>query len=189
MGEIKRGFIVFILFSVLTGLIYPVLITGVAQVFWKDKANGSLIIKDKEAIGSKLIGQAFTSSRYFHGRPSVVDYKGSVSSASNLGPTSSKLIENVQKQVIRTRAENGLEIDSKIPADLVLSSASGLDPHISLDSALLQVTRIAKVREITLDKVKSLIYKNLEEPQFKFLGQNRVNVLTLNLELDKLLNE
>ena len=185
MGEIKRGLIIFVLFSVLTGLIYPIFITGIAQIFWKDKANGSLIIKDRRVIGSKLIGQDFTSPRYFNGRPSVVDYKGSVSSASNLGQTSSKLVENVQKQINKVRSENSLVTDSKIPADLVLSSASGLDPHISLDSALLQVSRIARVRGITMDKLKSIIYKNLEEPQFKFLGQKRVNVLTLNLELDK----
>ncbi|MBI1858304.1 MAG: potassium-transporting ATPase subunit KdpC [Candidatus Melainabacteria bacterium] len=185
MGEIKRGFIIFILFSVLTGLMYPVIITGLAQVFWKDKANGSLIVSNKKVIGSKLIGQKFTSPQYFHARPSAIDYKGNISGASNLGPTSSKLIENAQKEINSVRSENALGKDSKIPADLVLSSASGLDPHISLDSALLQAPRIAKIRGITLDKMNKLIYKNLEEPLFKFLGQKRVNVLTLNLELEK----
>lgn len=186
MGEIKRGLIIFILFSVMAGILYPIFITGVAQVFWKNQANGSLIKVGDNILGSKLIGQKFTSSKYFHGRPSIVNYKGNISGASNLGPTSKKLIENAKIEINKVRNENNLRLDSKISADLVLSSASGLDPHISLDSALLQASRIAKVRGVVLDKVKGLIYKNLEEPQFKFLGQKRVNVLTLNLDLDKI---
>ena len=186
MNEIKSGLIIFILLSVLTGLIYPVFITSLAQVFWKDKANGNLIIKDKKIIGSKLIGQDFTSSQYFHGRPSSIGYGGNISGASNLGSTNSKLITNTEKQISEVRNENNLLVDSKMPSDLVLSSASGLDPHISLDSALLQASRIATVRGIALDKLKKIIYKNLEEPQLGFLGQRRINVLTLNLDLDKI---
>ena len=186
MGEIKRGFIIFILFSIFTGLIYPFFITGIAQVFWREKANGSLIVKDEKIIGSKLIGQDFTSPEYFHGRPSAVSYKGSISGASNLGPTSKKLFETVEQEIKKVRTENNLPANTKIPADLVLSSASGLDPHISLESAYLQAPRVAQVRGISLDDVKKLVVKNIEKPQLKFLGQTTVNVLRLNLELDRI---
>lgn len=131
-----------------------------------------------------FIGQKFTSSKYFHGRPSTVDYKGSVSGASNLGPTSKKLMEVTKQEVNKVRIENNISANTEIPGDLVLTSASGLDPHISLESALLQAPRIARVRGVMVEEIKKLVYKNLEEPQFKFLGQKRVNVLTLNLNLD-----
>lgn len=185
MGEVKRGLIIFILFSILTGLIYPFFITSISQILWKEKSNGSLVKKEAVVVGSTLLGQNFTSPRYFHGRPSSVDYKGSISGASNLGPTSKKFFENTSKQIDMVRSENHLSVDYKIPADLVLASASGLDPHISLDSALLQANRIANTRGINIDEVKRLIHKNLEEPQFKLLGQKRVNVLSLNLALDE----
>lgn len=186
MKEIKQGFIFFILFSILTGLIYPIFITALAQVVWRDKANGSLIRVENKIMGSKLIGQKFTDPKYFHSRPSAIDYKGSVSGASNLGPTNKKLIVAVEKEVSRARIENDLETNTKIPADLVLSSASGLDPHISLEAAYLQAPRIASVRDISLNEVKRLILKNTENPQFKFLGKTKVNVLAINLELDSL---
>ena len=185
MKEIKQGFIIFILFAILTGIIYPIFVTGIAQVVWKDKANGSLIKVDGKVIGSKLIGQKFTDPQYFHGRPSAVDYKGSISGASNLGPTSKKLFEAARQEIERVRTENNLSNDMKIPADLVLSSASGLDSHISLKSALLQAPRVAQARGISLENVKALIVKNTEKPQFKFLGQTKINVLALNLELDR----
>ena len=185
MKEIKQGFMIFILFSILTGLIYPAFVTVVAQIIWKDKANGSLIKIDGKVIGSKLIGQKFTGSKYFYGRPSAVDYKGSISGASNLGPTSKKLFETVEQEIKKVRAENNLPANAKIPGDLVLSSASGLDPHISLESAYLQASRVAQARGISLDEVKKLIMKNTDKPQFNFLGQRRVNILALNLELDK----
>ncbi len=186
MGEVKRGLIIFILFSILTGLIYPFFIAGIGQILWKEKANGSLVKKENVVIGSKLLGQNFSNPRYFHGRPSYVDYKGSISGASNLGPTSKKLFENASRQINLIRNENNLSADYKIPADLILASASGLDPHISLDSALLQANRIANTRGINIDEVKRLIHKNLEEPQFKLLGQKRINVLNLNLALDEI---
>ena len=186
MKEIKQGFMIFILFSVLTGLIYPSFITAIAQIVWKEKANGSLIKVDEKVIGSKLIGQKFISSKYFHGRPSAVDYKGSISGASNLGPTSKKLFETVEQEIKKVRTENNLPANTKIPADLVLSSASGLDPHISLESAYLQAPRVAQARGILLDDVKKLVVKNIEKPQLKFLGQTTVNVLRLNLELDRI---
>ena len=185
MQEIKRGLIIFLLLTVLTGLIYPLFITGVAQLVWFSKANGSLLTKDGRIIGSKLIGQMFSSPQYFHGRPSSVNYKGNISGASNLGPTSKKLLEQVQNQINNVRKENFLSDDSPISSDLVLSSGSGLDPHISKEAALLQAPRIARVRNIGLEKVQELIHKNTELPELKIFGQSRVNVLKLNLDLDK----
>ena len=184
MQEIKRGSIIFLLLTVLTGLAYPLFITGAAQLIWSHQANGSLIKKNGHVVGSKLIGQMFSSPKYFHGRPSSVDYKGSVSGASNLGPTSKKLFQETQKQINKVREENLLPDDSPLPADLVLSSGSGLDPHISKEAALLQAPRIARERNISLEKVQELIHKNIELPQLKIFGQPRINVLMLNLDLD-----
>ncbi len=186
MKEIKQGFIIFILFSILTGLAYPVFVTGVAQIIWRDNANGSLIRVENKVIGSKLIGQSFTSAKYFHGRPSATDYKGSISGATNLGPTSKKLMEITENEITKLRVENNLSKNVNIPGDLVLSSASGLDPHISPESALLQAQRVAKARGISLENVKQLILKTKEKPQFKILGQRRINVLELNLSLDRI---
>ncbi|MBI2996249.1 MAG: potassium-transporting ATPase subunit KdpC [Candidatus Melainabacteria bacterium] len=188
MQEIKRGLIIFLLLTILTGLIYPFLITGIAQLIWPYKANGSLITKDGHIVGSKLIGQKFLSPRYFHGRPSSIDYKGDISGSSNLGPTSKKLLEEVQKQINKVREENMLLNDLLIPPDIVLSSASGLDPHISQEAAFLQALRVAKARGIPVEKVQELIYKNTELPQFKIFDKPKVNVLTLNLDLELLLS-
>ena len=177
MQEIKRGLIIFLLLTVLTGLVYPLFITGVAQLVWSHKANGSLITNNGHIVGSELIGQAFSSPKYFHGR---------ISGVSNLGPTSKKLLEQTQKQINKVRQENLLPNNLPVPADLVLSSGSGLDPHISQEAAFLQAQRVAKVRNISLEKVQELIHKNTEPPQLKIFGQQRVNVLGLNLDLDKL---
>ena len=185
MQEIKRGLIVFLLLTILTGLFYPLFITGVAQLVWSHKANGSLITKSGHVVGSKLIGQAFLNPKYFHGRPSAIDYKGSISGASNLGPTSKKLLEQVQKQINKVREENALLSNASVPADLVLSSGSGLDPHISEEAALLQAPRVARARNISLENVQKLIRRNIESPQLKIFGRQKVNVLMLNLDLDK----
>ncbi len=184
MGVLKQGFIIFIIFSVLTGIIYPVFITTIVQLVMKDKANGSFIKLNGRIIGSELIGQKFTSSKYFHGRPSAIDYSGNISGASNLGPTSRKLIELTGSEINKVKVRNNLAPDVKIPADLVLSSASGLDPHISLQSALLQVSRVASERGVAREDLVKLVVKNTEKPQLGFLGEERVNVLKLNLELD-----
>ncbi len=189
MQEIKRGLIIFLLFTVLTGLIYPLFITWVAQLIWSYQANGSLITKDGHTVGSKLIGQMFSSPKYFHGRPSAVGYKGNVSGGSNLGPTSKKLFQETQNQINKVREENKLKNDLPLPADLVLSSGSGLDPHISKEAALLQAPRIARERNISLEKIQKLIYKNTEPPQLKIFGQSRVNVLKLNLDLEHSINK
>lgn len=185
MKILKQGFILFVIFSILTGVVYPVSITIIAQLIMKDKANGSLIKSNGRIIGSELIGQKFISSKYFHGRPSATDYSANISGASNLGPTSKKLFELVEKEINKIKVENNLASNIKIPADLVLASASGLDPHVSLESALLQAQRVANERGISREDVVVIIKKHIERPQFGFLGQERVNVLKLNLELDR----
>ena len=186
MQEIKRGLIIFLLLTVLTGLIYPLFITGIAQLIWSSKANGSLITKNGHVVGSNLIGQRFSKPEYFHGRPSRVDYRGSISGASNLGPTSRKFLQETQKQITQVREENKLQNNLPLPADLVLSSGSGLDPHISKEAAILQAPRVAKARHISLETVQKLIHKNTELPELKIFGQPRVNVLGLNLDLENL---
>lgn len=185
MQELKNSLILFLIFTALTGLVFPLFITSVAQILWNKKANGSLITKNKTVIGSKLIGQMFTSPKYFHGRSSSSNYSGDISGGSNFGPTNKKFIDEVQERIDKVRA--GLKPAlTPIPPDLVLSSGSGLDPHISLESALLQVERIAVARNIAQEKIQELIKENTEPPQFGFLGEERVNVLKLNLKLDKL---
>ncbi len=165
---------------------YTYLLTGVAQVTLPDKANGSLIYVNGELVGSELIGQSFTTPGYFHGRPSATDYKGDEAAGSHLGPTSAKLMEEVRQRVEQVRSENGLAPDATVPADLVLASASGLDPHISVKSAVLQVSRVAKVRGLPESEVNSLVNSHIEPPQFGVLGNEKVNVLRLNLALDEL---
>jgi K+-transporting ATPase ATPase C chain len=184
--EIKSGFIVFLFFMVLSGFLYPLFITGVAQVIWNKNANGSLIIKDSRVVGSELIGQEFKSPAYFHGRPSSVNYAGNKSGATNLGPTSKKLSDVTRENVLLIRNENGLSVDTKIPSDLTLGSASGLDPHISIEAAKLQVPRIASMRNLPKKKIEELLNKHIESEQFGILGKKRVNVLELNIDLDKI---
>ncbi|MDP2931144.1 MAG: potassium-transporting ATPase subunit KdpC [Chloroflexota bacterium] len=161
-------------------------VTAVAQITMPDKANGSLLYVDGQLVGSELIGQSFTSPGYFHGRPSAKDYEGHESAGSNLGPTSAKLMEQVSQRVEQVRRENGLAADAPVPADLVLASASGLDPHISVKSAMLQVPRVANTRGLPEAVVRSLVNGHIEPPQFGILGAEKVNVLKLNLALDKL---
>ena len=182
--EIKSGFVVFLFFTVLSGLLYPLLITGIAQLIWNDKANGSLIKLNNKIIGSKLVGKKFRNPAYFHGRPSNVVYAGNKSGATNLGPTSKKLVEETKKNILLIRNENNLSGDTKIPADLVFNSASGLDPHISPEAARLQIPRISKVRGIPEEKMQKLLYKHIESEQLGILGSQRVNVLELNIDLE-----
>lgn len=165
---------------------FTYLITGAAQVTMPEQANGSLLYVNGELVGSELIGQSFTSPGYFHGRPSVTDYTGDNSAASNLGPSSAKLMDEIRQRVEQVRQENGLAADSSVPADLVTTSASGLDPHISPDSARLQVGRVAKARGLEESAVKSLVEQHIEPPQFGALGAEKVNVLKLNVALDEL---
>jgi K+-transporting ATPase ATPase C chain len=188
MGEIKSAVAVFVVFSLLAGMIYPLAITGVVQTLMPEKAEGSLLRADGRIVGSELIGQMFGSPAYFHGRPSYVEYHANGSGGSNLGPSSSRLIELAKQNADQVRRENDLPPNSSIPADLVLYSGSGLDPDISVDSARLQVRRVAEARILKVSEVDKLVDENIQTSFYGILGQNRVNVLKLNIELDNLAN-
>jgi len=178
-----------LIMTVLTGVIYPFFMTGVAQLTFRAKANGSLIIKDGKIIGSELIGQKFDSTIYFWSRPSAIDYNPIPSAASNLGPTSDKLKKQVVERRILFATMNTITDTTAIPKEMIFASASGLDPHISQKAALLQVDRVVKARNFNTIQKQNLVQsvKNLTEtPQFLVLGEERVNVLVLNLELNKL---
>jgi potassium-transporting ATPase KdpC subunit len=188
MKTFKRTLIFFILFSVLTGLAYPLLITGLCQLILPHKANGSLVVANGKAVGSDLIGQNFTSPKYFNGRPSAIEkpYDASNSGASNFGPSNAKFLEEVKKRIGKVREENGLRPDAPVPADLVLASGSGLDPHISLDAALIQVSRVANARKVPEAQMRETVEKLTESPFLGLAGEKRVNVLKLNLAADSL---
>jgi K+-transporting ATPase ATPase C chain len=178
-----------LIMTILTGIIYPLLMTGLAQLSFPSKANGSLIMKDGKIIGSELIGQKFDSTIYFWSRPSAIDYNPIPSGASNLGPTSDKLKKQVAERRILFATLNSITDTTTIPKEMIFASASGLDPHISQKAALLQVDRIAKARNFNTIQKQNLVQsvKDLTETlQFLVLGEERVNVLVLNLELNKL---
>jgi potassium-transporting ATPase KdpC subunit len=175
--------------TVLTGLVYPLIMTGIAQVTFPARSNGSLIIKDGKIIGSELIGQKFDSSIYFWSRPSAINYNPVPSGASNYGPTSDTL-----KKLVTLRREfftrmNSITEASSIPKEMIFASASGLDPDISREAALMQVDRISEARHFTIsekEKLRKNVMDLTREPQFFCLGEERVNVLMLNIELDKI---
>jgi len=180
---------IFLFFTVLTGIVYPLFITGFAQLFFPGKANGSLIFKNNKTIGSELIGQQFDTSIYFMSRPSAISYNPLPSGGSNYGPTSAKLkrlvVERRQKFIVC----NELDSLTEIPSEMLFASASGLDPHISQKAAYLQVERIAQSRNFNSDqklKLEQLIKDQTEASQFFCLGEERVNVLLLNLGIDKI---
>lgn len=185
MKEFQPALRIFLVFTLLTGIVYPLVMTGVAQIAFRRQANGTLVESGGRVIGSELVGQAFTKPEYFHGRPSANDYDASNSGGSNYGPTSAALMKQVADRVAAVRIENGLPSDAYIPADLVTASASGLDPDISVEGALLQAPRVAKARGLPLSGVESLVRAHVEKPWLGFWGQPRVNVLLLNLSLDK----
>jgi K+-transporting ATPase ATPase C chain len=170
--------------TVLLGIVYPLVVTGLAQVLFKDKANGQLILQNGKVVGSRIIGQAFTGPAYFHSRPSGAGsgYDAANSSPSNLGPTNQHLIDRVKADVATNQADHPQQA---VPVDLVTMSGSGLDPHISPAAAEFQVDRVAKERGIRVDDLRALVLKHTEGRQLGFLGEARVNVLELNLELDE----
>ena len=184
MKLIIQSILLTIVFTVLTGVLYPLAITGIAQLAFRDKANGSLIERDGKIIGSELLAQPFTGARYFWPRPSAGGYATVPSGASNLGPTSAALQSNVAARAAAIRAANELPADATVPADLLFTSGSGLDPHISPEAARLQMARVAAARGVSEESIKALVERFIEPPQIGILGEPRVNVLLLNLALD-----
>ncbi len=184
----KKNLIISVLMTIVTtvllGIIYPLVITGLAQLFFKDKANGQLIVQNGKVVGSRIIGQAFVGPAYFHSRPSAAGngYDAANSNGSQLGPTNQHLIDRVKADVATNQADNP---GQPVPVDLVTTSASGLDPDISPASAAFQVPRVAKERGVDAGKLQQLIAAHTEARQWGFLGEPRVNVLELNLELDQ----
>jgi K+-transporting ATPase ATPase C chain len=197
MREIRPAIVVLVALTLITGLVYPLAMTGIAGVLFPKQAQGSLIERDGTVVGSSLIGQPFTSDKYFHGRPSATTapdpndstktvpapYNAANSGGSNLGPSNKALIDRVQGDIDALKKENP---NMPVPADLATTSASGLDPHISPGAALFQVPRIAKARNLPENRVRQLVVDNTEGRLFGLLGEPRVNVLLLNLALDQL---
>lgn len=184
----KKNLIIAVLMTIVTtillGIIYPLVVTGLAQVFFKDKANGQLVVKNGQVVGSRIIGQAFTGPAYFHSRPSYAGagYDAANSNGSQLGPTNKQLIDRVSASVATNQADNPAQ---PVPIDLVTSSASGLDPDITPAAAEFQIPRIARERRASAQDLQQLIARHTEGRQLGFLGEPRVNVLELNLELDQ----
>jgi K+-transporting ATPase ATPase C chain len=191
MRHVKQAILVFVVFSLLCGLVYPFLITLMAQFIFPWRSNGSIITSGDQSLGSDLIGQKFTSSKYFHGRPSATDpaYNASASGGSNSGPSNVKFRDEVMKRIEEVRNENGLPSNVSIPADLALTSSSGLDPHISIESTMLQVKRIARERGLPESEVEKVVNQHIEPRLMGIWGQPRVNVFKLNLAMDKLKRE
>ncbi len=185
--QLLPAFRIMIFMTVLTGLIYPGAVTALAQLLFPSEANGSLVMSNGQAIGSRLIGQMFTRPEYFHPRPSMAGadgYDSSASSGSNLGPTSQKLFDRLKASADHFRMENP-DFDGLIPADALTASGSGLDPHISPANAIAQIARVAVARNVDSMQIRSLVERFIEVRNAGFLGEPRVNVLMLNLALDE----
>jgi potassium-transporting ATPase KdpC subunit len=197
LSHVRPAVVLLLLFTVLTGVVYPLAVTGIAQIAFPKQANGSMIEQQGKVVGSALIGQNFVAENYFHGRPSATSmpdpkddtktvdapYNAANSSGSNFGPLSKKLLDRVKADSDSLKAESG---ETTISGDSVTTSASGLDPHISPAFAKSQTARIAKTRNLTEDRVRGLIGEMTELPTIRFIGEPRVNVLMLNLALDRL---
>ncbi len=184
--EVKLAVMATLVLAVLLCGVYPAIVWGIAQIGFNSKANGTLILRDGQVLGSRLIAQGFAAPQYFHPRPSAAGegYDAANSGASNLGPLSKKLVDQVTERIAAYRAENGIAPSVKIPPDAVTASASGLDPHISLGNAAIQSSRVARARGISEAAVQSLIRNHTDGPDLGFLGEPGVNVLELNLALD-----
>jgi K+-transporting ATPase ATPase C chain len=190
-SQLKPAIIMLALFTVITGLLYPLMVTVIAQLIFPDQANGSLIEQNGQPVGSALIGQPFDDPRYFWGRPSATapfPYNAAASAGSNLGPTSAALLNRVQARVETLRAADP-DNPAPITVDLVTASASGLDPHISVATARYQVGRVARARNVPVEVVNQLVDRHIEGRYLGLLGEPRVNVLLLNLTLDELPSE
>jgi K+-transporting ATPase ATPase C chain len=183
--NIRIAVMMTIVTTVVFGLLYPLVVTGLGQLFFPAKANGQLIEKNGQIVGSRIIGQPFSSDRYFHSRPSAAgngyDPVAPSGGASNLGPTNRQLMERVKSDIEKLHAENP---GAAIPVDLIATSGSGLDPDISPAAAQFQIPRVARARGLSAAELRSIVAKHTQERQFGFLGEPRVNVLELNLELD-----
>ena len=196
LREIRPAIVFIVALTLITGVVYPFAITGIAQVIFPYKAQGSLVERDGKVVGSALLGQEFTSEGYFHGRPSATTapdpndstktvpapYNAANSGGSNLGPTSKSLIERIQGDIEKLKQENP---SAQVPVDLVTTSGSGLDPHISPEAALFQVPRVAKARDLPENRLRQLVAENTSDRFVGLLGEPRVNVLELNLALDR----
>jgi K+-transporting ATPase ATPase C chain len=194
LHQLRPAIALLLLMTAITGIAYPLLVTGIAQVAFQEKADGSLIEKDGQVVGSELIGQSFvdpdtgeTLPGYFRGRPSAAGsgYDAAASSGSNLGPTNPELIDRVTADIAIIRRENNLPNDAQVPVDLVTASGSGLDPDISPASAELQIARVAQQRGITDDQVRAIVDENTSGRTLGVLGEPRVNVLKVNIALDE----
>ena len=196
LREIRPAIILLVVLTLITGLLYPLAMTGLAQVLFPAQANGSMIVLDSKVVGSALIGQQFSDDKYFHGRPSATNtpdpkdatktvdapYNAANSGGSNLGPTNKALIDRVKRDVDKLKQENP---SAPVPMDLVTTTASGLDPHISPEAAFFQVPRVAKARNMPEDRLRQLVNQQVEGRILGLLGESRVNVLALNMALDR----
>lgn len=186
MKVILQSLRIFVALTLLTGVLYPLAVAGIGWLCFRDKANGSLVMRNGKPAGSSLLAQRLQSTHNFWPRPSAGDFATVASGASNLGPTSAKLQQQVAERAAKLRDAHHLPADASIPAEMIYASGSGLDPHISPESAWLQVQRIAKARGLEERRVMELVDRSIEDPQLTILGEPRVNVLMLNLELDNM---